>query len=89
MAKLKDIVDNINSRNLETALNFCDLCENNENKHIIENFKGVIYLLKGQIDLAEKNFKESIYLNNKFVDPIKNLYVINLKKKTLSMSYSK
>ena len=82
MAKLKDIVDNINSRNLESALNFCDLCENNENKHIIENFRGVIYLLKGQIDLAEKNFKESIKLNNKFEDPIKNLYVINLKKKT-------
>ena len=81
MAKLKDIVDNINSRNLESALNFCDLCENNENKHIIENFRGVIYLLKGQIDLAEKNFKESIKLNNKFEDPIKNLYVINLKKK--------
>ena len=82
MAKLKDIVDKINSRNLESALNFCDLCENNENKHIIENFRGVIYLLKGQIDLAEKNFKESIKLNNKFEDPIKNLYVINLKKKT-------
>ena len=82
MTKLKDIVDNINSRNLESALNFCDLCENNENKHIIENFRGVIYLLKGQIDLAEKNFKESIKLNNKFEDPIKNLYVINLKKKT-------
>ena len=81
MAKLKDIVDNINSRNLESALNFCDLCENNENKHIIENFRGVIYLLKGQIDLAEKNFKESIKLNNKFEDPIKNLYIINLKKK--------
>ena len=81
MAKLKDIVDKINSRNLESALNFCDLCENNENKHIIENFRGVIYLLKGQIDLAEKNFKESIKLNNKFEDPIKNLYVINLKKK--------
>ena len=82
MAKLKDIVDKINSRNLESALNFCDLCENNENKHIIENFRGVIYLLKGQIDLAEKNIKESIKLNNKFEDPIKNLYVINLKKKT-------
>ena len=82
MAKLKDIVDNINSRNFESALNFCELCENNKNKHIIENFRGVIYLLKGQIDLAEKNFKESIKLNNKFEDPIKNLYVINLKKKT-------
>tara|TARA_B100000579_G_scaffold231100_1_gene189355 strand:+ start:317 stop:2029 length:1713 start_codon:yes stop_codon:yes gene_type:complete len=81
MAKLKDIVDNINSGNLESALNFCALCENNENKHIIENFRGVIHLLKGQIDLAEKNFKESIKLNNKFDDPIKNLYVINLKKK--------
>ena len=56
MAKLKDIVDNINSRNFESALNFCELCENNKNKHIIENFRGAIYLLKGQINLAEKNF---------------------------------
>ena len=32
MAKLKDIVDNINSRNFESALNFCRLCENNKNK---------------------------------------------------------
>ena len=44
MAKLKDIVDKINSRNLESALNFCDLCENNENKHIIENFSKEIML---------------------------------------------
>ena len=78
MAKLKDIVDKINSSNLESALNFCDLCENNENKHIIENFRGVIYLLKGQIDLAEKNFKESLKLDNKFEDPIKNLYILYL-----------
>ena len=81
MAKLKDIVDNIKGRNFESALNFCELCENNKNKHIIENFRGAIYLLKGQIDLAEKNFKESFKLDNKFEDPIKNLYIICLKKK--------
>ena len=81
MAKLKDIVDNINRKNFDSALNFCELCENNKNKHIIENFRGVIYLLKGQTDLAEKNFKESFKLDSKFEDPIKNLYIIYLKKK--------
>ena len=80
MSELKNIVDRIQKRDLDKALELCDLNENNNNKHIILNFKGVIYLLKNNLDLAESNFLSSIKINEKFEDPIKNLYSIYLKK---------
>ena len=51
MIELKDIVDRIRNRDLDEALEFCDLKENTSNKHIILNFKCVIYLLKNNLDL--------------------------------------
>ena len=80
MSILKDIVDRIKQRDLDKALELCELSENSNNKHIISNFKGVIYLLKNNLDLAESNFLNSIKINEKFEDPIKNLYSIYLKK---------
>ena len=81
MAELKDIVDQIQKRDLDKALDLCELIKNSKNKHIIFNFKGVIHLLKNNDDLAESNFLNSINENNKFEDPIKNLYIFYLKKK--------
>ena len=80
MSELKNIVDRIQQRDLDKALELCELNENRKNKHIILNFKGVIYLLKNNLDLAESNFLNSIKINEKFEDPIKNLYSIYLKK---------
>ena len=80
MNELKNIVDQIQKRNLDKALELCEFNENSNNKHIILNFKGVIYLLKNNLDLAETNFKNSIKINNKFEDPIKNLYSICLRR---------
>ena len=80
MSELKNIVDQIQKRDLDKALELCDLNENNNNKHIILNFKGVIYLLKNNLELAETNFINSIKINNKFEDPIKNLYSICLRR---------
>ena len=81
MDELKNIVDQIKKKDLDKALELCDLSENNNNKHIILNLKGVVNLLKNNHDLAESNFLNSINENNKFEDPIKNLYILYLKKK--------
>ena len=80
MSELKNIVDRIQKKDLDKALELCELTENSNNKHIILNFKGVIYLLKNNLDLAETNFLSSIRIKEKFEDPIKNLYSIYLKK---------
>jgi Tfp pilus assembly protein PilF len=80
MTELKDIVEQIQQRNLDKALELCELRQNNNNKHVILNFMGVIHLLKNNLDLAEINFLNSIKISEKFEDPIKNLYSICLKK---------
>jgi len=83
MAELKDIVEQIQQRNLNKALELCESSQNNKNKHIIFNFMGVIHLLKNNLDLAETNFLSSAKIDGKFEDPIKNLYSICLKKNNL------
>ena len=82
MNKLKLILESINSKDLVKALNLCNEYEKEEskNKHLINNFKGVINFLEGNLDLAENNFLSSHLLNSNFEDPIKNLYLIYLKK---------
>ena len=82
MANLQEIAENIKKRDLVEALKLCDEYENEKNKYLIYNFKGVIYLLKNELNIAETNFIEAEKINNKFIDPIKNLYLIYLKKKS-------
>ena len=53
MDNLKDIVDNIKSKNLDEALKQCDKQYNKGNEYLINNFKGVIYSLLNNPDLAE------------------------------------
>ena len=81
MANLKDIAENIKKNNLDQALNLCDLYDDINNQHIIYNFKGVIYLIKENLELSEENFLKSLKINPKFEDAIKNLYLFYLKKK--------
>ncbi len=85
MNKLKLILESINSRNLSKAFKLCNEYEKeeNKNKHLINNFKGVIHFLEENLDLAENNFLNSHLLNKNFEDPIKNLYLIYLKKNNL------
>ena len=86
MDQLKKILENINLKNFDKALNQCNEYEldSNKNNHIISNFRGVIYFLKKDLNLAEINFVKSHKLNSKFEDPIKNLFLINLNKKKLN-----
>ena len=81
MANLKDIAENIKKNNLDEALNLCEVCDDIKNQHIISNFKGVIYLIKGNLELSEENLLKSLKINPKFEDAIKNLYLVYLKKK--------
>ena len=81
MANLKDIAENIKKNNLDEALNLCDDCDDVNNQHIISNFRGVIYLIKENLELSEENFLKSLKINPKFEDAIKNLYLVYLKKK--------
>ena len=81
MNNLKLIVDNIKSKNLEKALIECEKHNIKENDYLINNFKGVIHSLLNNSDLAEKFFKKSHELNKNFEDPLKNLYIISIKKK--------
>ena len=91
MTELKDIVEQIQQRNLDKALELCESTQNNKNKHIILNFIGVIHLLKNNLDLAETNFLSSSKIDEKFEEPIKNLYSICLRKNNFKdlLFYSK
>ena len=81
MNNLKIIFENIKSRNLDIALKLCEDNVTEKNEHIINNFKGVIHSLLNKQDLAEQFFKKSHDLDDKFEDPLKNLYLISIKKK--------
>ena len=48
MAELKDIVEQIQQRNLDKALELCESGQNNKNKHIILKFYGCYSLIKKQ-----------------------------------------
>jgi len=84
MDNLKLIVDNINQKKFDLALRQCENYDVKENKYLINNFIGVIYSLKNNKELAEDYFKKSHELNEKFEDPLKNLYIINIQKKNYS-----
>ena len=81
MSSLKEIVEKIRNKDLKKALELCDNYNDKNNQHIISNFKGVIYLIKGDLGSSEKNLLKSIKLKPEFEDPIKNLYSLFLKKK--------
>ena len=80
---LKNIIENIQKKELEKALELCAQYQNNSNSYLILNFKGIIHLLKNNLDLAEDNFLNSIKINGKFEGSIKNLYIVYLKKKKI------
>ena len=84
MNDLKLIVENINSKKLDLALKQCEDYSVRENIYLINNFIGVIYSLKNNQELAEDYFKKAHQLNEKFEDPLKNLYIINIRKKNYS-----
>ena len=58
------------------------LCEENKekkNEHLIANIKGVILFKKQNYEQAKAEFLNSIVLDQKFLDPHKNLYKLHIK----------
>jgi tetratricopeptide (TPR) repeat protein len=76
MSNLKIIIENINNKNFDKALKLCELYENDSNAHIIYNFKGVIYHLLNNLEMAEIYFLKSSKINKKYIDPLTNLFII-------------
>ncbi len=84
MSNLKNIIQSINDKDLDKALKLCKLYENKKNSDIILNLKGVVYLLKNDLDMAENSFLRSIKINKSFLDPLKNLYTVYHKRKKIN-----
>ena len=51
MTNLKEIAEKIKNKDLEKALELCENFDSQNNQHIISNFKGVIHLIKGDLEL--------------------------------------
>ena len=83
MSLLDEIVQNIKNKNFIHALKLCENNINDKNQHIIYNFKGVIFLSQNNFEQAEKYFLNSLKIKSTFVDPLKNLFILNDKKKNL------
>ena len=56
MNELELIAENIKNKNLDKALELCELNANSNNKTIIFNFIGVINFIKKDLVKAEKIF---------------------------------
>ncbi len=84
MSNLKNIIQSINEKDLDKALKLCKLYQNKKNSDIIFNLKGVVYLLKNDLEMAENSFLHSIKINKSFLDPLKNLYTVYHKKKKIN-----
>ena len=81
MSDLKEIADYIINKNFDQALKLCENYQNEKNKYIILNFKGVIHLSQNNFENAEINFLNSLKENNKFIDPLNNLIQLYFRKK--------
>ena len=78
---LKNIHDLLTNSKLDEALDLCDQNTQTKIDHVIFNFKGAIYIKKGNHVKAEENFLNSIKCKKDFIDPYKNLFVIYNKEK--------
>jgi len=67
----------------DQALSLCDQNSDKSIEHIILNFKGAIYFKQKNFKLAKENFLRSADIDNNFIDPHKNLYLLHLNSKEL------
>ena len=86
MPNLNEIIENIKNNKFDHALKLCEIYENNPNKYIVYNLRGVIFFSKNDLNKAEINFLNSFKINNNFKDAIKNLILIYNRKKNFRCS---
>ena len=67
--------------NLDKALNLCEASNEKKIAHLITNIKGAILFRQQNYELAKNEFLKSIDLDEKFLDPHKNLFNLNIKLK--------
>ncbi len=84
MDKYKIILKNINNKNFKEAEKICNKIKDLEKDHIAVNLLGLIQIKQNKYDLAEKNFLKSSTINENFEAPIKNLFLLYLRKKKTS-----
>ncbi len=65
----------------DQAISLCDQNSDKSIEHIILNFKGAIYFKQKNFKLAKENFLRSADIDNNFIDPHKNLYLLHLHSK--------
>ena len=78
---LKEIINHFNNNHLDEALNLCEASNEKKIAHIITNIKGAILFKQQNYKSAKKEFLKSIDLDEKFLDPHKNLFKLNLRLK--------
>ena len=78
---LKEIIDHFNNNHFDKALNLCDASNEKKIAHIIYNIKGAILFKQKNYELAKNEFLKSIDLDEKFLDPHKNLFNLNIRLK--------
>ena len=78
MSYLDEIIKNIKNNKLDYALELCKNYENDENKHIIFNLRGVIFFSKNDLNTAENNFLNSFRIKKNFIDIIRKKILKNL-----------
>tara|TARA_B100001057_G_scaffold398284_1_gene408762 strand:- start:501 stop:2225 length:1725 start_codon:yes stop_codon:yes gene_type:complete len=78
---LKNIIDYLNNNQLDKALNLCKESKEKKNEYLIANIKGVILFKQQSYELAKTEFLNSIDLDEKFLDPHKNLFKLHIKLK--------
>ena len=78
---LKEIIDHFNNNHLDKAFNLCEASNEKKIAHLITNIKGAILFKQQNYELAKNEFLKSIDLDEKFLDPHKNLFNLNIKLK--------
>ena len=76
---LNKIINCLNNNRLDKAMSLCEENKEKKNEHLIANIKGVILFKKQNYEQAKAEFLNSIVLDQKFLDPHKNLYKLHIK----------
>ena len=71
---LNKIINYLNNNQLDKAMSLCKENKEKKNEHVIANIKGVILFKQQKYEQAKVEFLNSIDLDQKFLDPHKNLF---------------
>ncbi len=76
---LNKIINYLKTNQLDKAMSLCEESKEKKNEHLITNIKGVILFKQKKYEQAKAEFLNSIDLDQKFLDPHKNLFKLYIK----------